>query len=100
MKQNVELSKKELGLVIDNLTMLKQTDGCFQGEGMDKLYVELNSSYDRMNDPIHKRLDTIAKELLNTNEEEHMNVSSNILDYDEAYEQAKELLIEDIKYQF
>ena len=100
MKQNVELSKKELELVINNLTMLKQSDGCFQGDGMDKLYVELNNAYNRMNDPIHKRLDTIAKELLEKDEEEHMNVSSNILDYDEAYEQAKELLIEDIKYQY
>jgi len=94
MKQNVELSKKELELVINNLTTLKQSDGCFQGEGMDKLYVELNNAYDRMNDPIHKRLDTIAKELLNNNEEE------KDFGYDEAYEQAKELLIEDIKYQF
>tara|TARA_Y100000310_G_C20124063_1_gene552816 strand:+ start:51 stop:335 length:285 start_codon:yes stop_codon:yes gene_type:complete len=94
MKQNVVLNKSELALVINNLTMLKQVDGCFQGVGMTKLYEDLNNAYDRMNDPIYKRLDTIAKELLNNNEEE------KDFGYDEAYEQAKELLIEDIKYQF
>jgi hypothetical protein len=93
MKSNVVLSKSELALVINNLTMLKQVDGCFQGDGMTKLYEDLNNAYDRMNDPIYKRLDTMAKEIWNTDE-------CDLQTYDDAYEAAKELLIEDIKYQF
>ena len=93
MKSNVVLNKSELGLVINNLTMLKQVDGCFQGTGMTKLYEDLNKAYDRMNDPIKKRLDTIAKEIWNTDE-------CDLKTYDDAYEAAKEILIEDIKYQY
>ena len=93
MKSNVVLNKSELALVINNLTMLKQVDGCFQGDGMTKLYEDLNKSYDRMNDPIYKRLDTMAKDMVRTDE-------CDLTTYDDAYEAAKEILIEDIKYQY
>jgi hypothetical protein len=94
MKENVVLSKSEVALVINNLTMLKQVDGTFQGgSAMDKLYVDLNKAYDRMNDPIHRRLNAAAKDMLRNTEYGYKN-------YDEAYVAAKELLIEDIKWEY
>jgi len=90
MKETVVLNKKELCLVIDNLTMLNHVDGGFQGDGMTKLYEDLNYAYDRMNDPIYKRLDESAKVLL-------QNTVLGYKNYEEAFVAAKEYLVEDVK---
>ncbi len=89
-RANIVLTKSELELVVDNLKYLHDKS-TFNSDAMDTLYRELCEAVERMNCPIHAKLDNMAKEILH-------NRDTGELTYEDAYIKAKDQLIDDIKW--
>jgi hypothetical protein len=89
-RANIVLTKSELELVVANLKITGD-HGSFNSADMDQLYKELCIGLERMNDPIHAKLDNIAMGILH-------NQDTGELTYEDAYIKAKDQLIDDITY--
>jgi hypothetical protein len=93
------LNKKQLGSIIDNLTMLQQVDGCLQNTykdiDMTKLYHKLNDTYNNWLKG-EDALDQLIKDYAMKTFKEFEGTKDEC-SYDECFEAAKEMYVDEIK---
>ena len=93
------LSKKQIGSIIDNLTMLQQVDGCLQNSfkdvDMTKLYHKLNDVYSSWNKG-EDGIDLMIKDYAMKTFKEFEGTEDEC-SYDECFEAAKEMYVDEIK---